>query len=61
MARTYISGTGLFTPSESISNEELVDSYNRYATDYNTAHAADIEAGRLEALPLSSSEFIVKA
>lgn len=61
MARTYISGTGLFTPSESISNEELVDSYNRYATDYNTAHAADIEAGRLEPLPLSSSEFIVKA
>ncbi|HEX5514440.1 MAG TPA: beta-ketoacyl-ACP synthase III [Gammaproteobacteria bacterium] len=61
MAKTYISGSGLFTPPDSISNEELVTSYNRYATDFNNAHAADIEAGRVTALPLSSDEFITKA
>ena len=26
----YIAGTGLFTPNESISNEELVKSYNAF-------------------------------
>lgn len=61
VAKTYISGSGLFTPPDSISNEELVTSYNRYATDFNSAHAADIEAGRVTALPLSSDEFITKA
>lgn len=61
VAKTYISGSGLFTPPDSISNEELVTSYNRYATDFNSAHAADIQAGRVTALPLSSDEFITKA
>lgn len=61
MAKTFISGSGLFTPAESISNAELVDSYNRYASAYNETHAADIEAGRLAPLALSSEEFIVKA
>ena len=27
----YISGTGLFTPKESITNEELVNSFNSYS------------------------------
>jgi beta-ketodecanoyl-[acyl-carrier-protein] synthase len=61
VAKTYISGTGLFTPPEAVSNEELVASYNQYATSYNTAHAAEISAGSVAALPLSSEEFIVKA
>jgi len=61
VAKTFISGSGLFTPAESISNAELVDSYNRYASAYNETHAADIEAGRLAPLALSSEEFIVKA
>lgn len=61
MIKTYISGSGLFTPAESISNEELVAAYNQYATNYNSRNAADIEAGRLSALQLSSDEFIVKA
>lgn len=56
-----ISGTGLWTPPESISNEELVSAYNAYAENYNRTHAAEIEAGALAAKPLSSAEFIEKA
>ncbi|WHI50903.1 beta-ketoacyl-ACP synthase III [Microbulbifer sp. MLAF003] len=56
-----ISGTGLWTPPESISNEELVDAYNTYATQYNLKHAQQIEDGELQAKPQSSAEFIEKA
>ncbi|MBW2177026.1 MAG: beta-ketoacyl-ACP synthase III, partial [Deltaproteobacteria bacterium] len=56
-----ISGTGLFTPENIITNEELVDTYNAWANKYNSAHAAEIEKGDLKAKPLSSAEFIVKA
>ncbi len=56
-----ISGIGLWTPPESISNAELVDSYNAYADKYNTEHAAAINAGELAAKPYSSVEFIEKA
>ena len=30
-----ISGTGLFTPSEKISNDELVTCFNRYVDKFN--------------------------
>ncbi|MBB3062630.1 beta-ketoacyl-ACP synthase III [Microbulbifer rhizosphaerae] len=56
-----VSGTGLWTPPESISNEELVAAYNAYAEKYNREHAAEIEAGTLAAKPPSSAEFIEKA
>ncbi|WP_111656853.1 beta-ketoacyl-ACP synthase III [Isoalcanivorax indicus] len=56
-----ISGTGLWTPQETITNEELVVSFNRYVELYNARHAADIEAGRVEPLQPSSAEFIEKA
>ncbi|MFA0812311.1 beta-ketoacyl-ACP synthase III [Microbulbifer epialgicus] len=56
-----ISGTGLWTPPEAISNEELVDAYNAYATQYNLKHAQEIEAGNLQPKPHSSAEFIEKA
>ena len=56
-----ISGTGLFTPDNVITNEELVASYNAWASRYNDDHAKKIKQGELEAKPLSSSEFIVKA
>ena len=32
MKKVVISGTGLFTPEESISNEELIDSFNALCT-----------------------------
>jgi beta-ketodecanoyl-[acyl-carrier-protein] synthase len=56
-----ISGVGVWTPEESITNEELVESYNAYADLYNEQHAEQIAAGDLEAKPHSSAEFIEKA
>jgi beta-ketodecanoyl-[acyl-carrier-protein] synthase len=56
-----ISATGLFTPADSISNEELVESFNIYVERYNDTHAAEIEAGNVVALTPSSVEFIEKA
>ncbi|MEQ1497851.1 MAG: beta-ketoacyl-ACP synthase III [Novosphingobium sp.] len=56
-----ISATGLFTPPDSISNEELVTCYNAYAQGYNADHAAQIAEGSVAELALSSVEFIEKA
>lgn len=56
-----ISGTGLFTPVESISNAELVAAFNAYVATYNDKHSAAIADGQIEALQPSSEEFIVKA
>ena len=58
---SVISATGLWTPEQSISNQELVDSYNAYADKWNSEKAAQIEAGTAEALSHSSAEFIQKA
>ena len=56
-----ISGTGLWTPSQSITNEELVIAFNAYVERYNAENAAAIEAGELVALQGSNAEFIEKA
>ncbi len=56
-----ISATGLFTPPESISNEELVISFNAYVAQHNANHAAEIAAGTVAELQPSSAEFIEKA
>lgn len=48
-----ISATGLFTPPESISNEELVRSFNTYAARFNAAHADEIAAGTIAEVPMS--------
>ena len=55
-----ISGSGVWTPSSFITNEELVESYNAYAEKFNSDHAADIAAGKIEEKPLSSARFIEK-
>ncbi|MGH6871011.1 MAG: beta-ketoacyl-ACP synthase III [Rhizomicrobium sp.] len=47
MASLALSGTGLFTPAQAISNEELVESFNAYA--------------RANGLQESSADFILKA
>ena len=59
--RPVISATGLFTPAESISNAELVASFNEYVRRHNEANAAAIAAGEIEPLTESSVEFIEKA
>lgn len=56
-----ISATGLFTPDDSISNEELVASFNAYADLTNSENSEAIASGELEAVPHSSVEFIEKA
>ena len=56
-----ISATGLFTPKESISNAELVASFNSYVDLFNQENAAEIANGEIEALQPSSVEFIEKA
>ena len=61
MHKVQISGTGLFTPSESISNEELVNSFNKFVDEYNTEYKKEIESGSVQSLEKSSVEFIEKA
>ena len=55
-----ISGSGLWKPDHSISNEELVDAYNAYAKQFNHQHSEAIEKGELKPKPPSSAEFIEK-
>ena len=56
-----ISATGLFTPPESISNAELVASFNAYASAHNASHASGIADGTVAEITPSSAEFIEKA
>ena len=56
-----IAATGLYTPPNSLSNEELVATFNAYVERFNAANAAAIEAGEVAALIPSSAEFIEKA
>ena len=56
-----LSGSGLFTPSQSISNDELVASFNEYVRRHNKAHAGAIDAGTIQPLAESSTEFVMKA
>ena len=61
MSDIVISGTGLFTPSESISNEELVESFNAFVELHNAENAEAIANGEVTALEPSSAEFVEKA
>ena len=56
-----ISGSGLWKPDHSISNEELVEAYNAYAIQFNQQHQIAIEQEEFNAKPLSSAAFIEKA
>ena len=56
-----ISGVGVWTPEHSITNHELVESYNGYADKFNRENAQAIESGEMAALSHSSAEFIEKA
>ncbi|MFZ6723039.1 beta-ketoacyl-ACP synthase III [Undibacterium sp. Ji49W] len=61
MSKVVISGTGLYTPSQSISNEELIASFNGYVQQHNAQNAAAIASGDVVALEESSVAFIEKA
>ena len=61
MEQIVISGTGVFTPEESITNKELVNAYNSYAESYNSNNDDDINLGNKVPLELSNEEFIFNA
>ena len=61
MIKVAISGTGLFVPSQTITNDELVESFNAYVAKFNEEHAAEIASGELQPLQPSSSAFIENA
>jgi len=61
MNTVVISGTGLWKPEEYVTNEELVASYNAYASRFNEQNADAIASGEQAEMPWSSAEFIEKA
>ncbi|NDW47967.1 beta-ketoacyl-ACP synthase III [Ruegeria sp. PrR005] len=61
MFRPAITGTGVFTPPNVITNAELVTAFNAYADRMNAENAGAIAAGEMEPMQHSSEEFIVKA
>ncbi len=61
MTGAVIAATGLYTPPNSLSNAELVETFNAYVERFNAANAEAIAAGDVQALTPSSAEFIEKA
>ena len=61
MFQPSITGHGVFTPEQTISNDELVASFNAYAAKWNAAHADEIARGELDAKTESSAGFILSA
>ena len=61
LTKVVISGTGVFTPSQSVSNAELVETFNTFVRRHNERNADAIARGEIEPLAESSVEFIVKA
>ena len=45
-----ITGTGLFTPENSVTNAELVESLGRANERWNAEHKAEIESGEIQSL-----------
>ena len=60
-APVSITGTGLFTPPESISNAELAASLTESVLKWNAEHATEIEAGTAEPREVPDEAFIEKA
>ncbi len=61
MYTSAITGSGVFTPQQTITNAELVASFNAYADRWNAENAEAIAAGTQTAKEHSSEEFILKA
>ncbi|UWQ96696.1 beta-ketoacyl-ACP synthase III [Rhodobacteraceae bacterium M385] len=61
MFEPAITGSGVFTPELSISNDELVVAFNAYADRWNAQNADAIASGDVTAMAHSSSDFILAA
>ena len=55
-----ITGTGVFTPQNVITNAELVEAFNAYADKQNAKNAEAIAAGRMEPMQHSSLLFAME-
>ena len=58
MYQPIITGTGVFTPENIITNNELVASFNAYVDRFNTAHEEEIVKGEVAAKTHSNADFI---
>lgn len=58
MHQPVISGTGVFTPSEIITNDELVVAFNAFADKFNTKNSDAIAAGEVTEMAHSSSDLL---
>jgi beta-ketodecanoyl-[acyl-carrier-protein] synthase len=56
-----ISGAGLWTPENVLTNAELVQVLNEYADKFKNEHADEIAAGKREPVAKSDPDFITKA
>lgn len=61
MSRILITGTGLFTPPDSVTNAELVASLGAANEKWNAEHRSEIERGDLEERDMPSEKFILRA
>ena len=61
LSRILITGTGLFTPPDSITNAELVVSLGAANEKWNAEHRAEIDRGDLEERDMPSEKFILRA
>ena len=61
MIQPAITGSGVFTPENIITNDELVVAFNAYADRINSENAEAIASGDMESVPHSSAEFILSA
>ena len=61
MHSVAITGSGVFTPQNIITNDELVAAFNTYANQFNADNAEAIAAGEVEPKPQSSADFIYAA
>ena len=61
MKDIHIAGTGIWYPEDTISNDEIVLSFNSYVDNFNTNNKDRIDSGEIEKLEYSSTEFIEKA
>ena len=61
MIQPAITGSGVFTPENIITNDELVVAFNAYTDRINSENAEAIASGDMESVPHSSAEFILSA
>ena len=61
MKDIHIAGTGIWYPEDTISNDEIVLSFNSYVDNFNSNNKDKIDNGEIEKLEYSSTEFIEKA